>query len=197
MTSLAHPVQLNVDPPARIPRIHVVIRLALLLALGTIAWSAIYWLLYLALPALVALVVTQEGEERYRAEEAPRLVRWLRWLAGAYAYLWFLTGALPTAEGGPVDLRIRVGASPTPSSAMLREIYSIPALLVLLLLSTASGLLWLVAAAFVLVRERVPAGIAAFLMLTITFQFRLLAYHLSLVDRYPSLEERDVAHAPA
>jgi hypothetical protein len=197
MTSLAHPVQLHVEPPARIPRIHVVIRLALLLALGTIAWSTIYWLLYLAVPALVALVVIQVGEERYSAEEVPRLVRWLRWLAGAYAYLWFLTDVLPTAEGGPVDLQVRVGASPTPSSAMLREIYSIPALLLLLVLSAAGGLLWLVAAAFILATERVPAAIAAFLTLTITFQFRLLAYHLSLVDRYPSLEQRDVVHAPA
>jgi len=54
-----------------------------------------------------------------------------------------------------------------------------------------------VAALFVLVRERVPGGIARFIVAMLRYQFRLVAYHLSLVDRYPSLQEGTVVHAAA
>ena len=176
-------------------RIHVFIRLALLLAVGTIGLSSIYWLLYLALPALAAAVIVQKGDERTFAEEGPRVVRVLRWLAAAYGYLWLLTDTLPTSDGqSPVELEVEVGGTPTAASALLRLLYSLPALLLLAVLSLVAGLLWLVGAIFVLVRERMPAAIFDFLALTLRFQLRLFAYHLSLVERYPSLEESGVAH---
>jgi hypothetical protein len=83
------------------------------------------------------------------------------------------------------------------ASALTRLVTSLPALLVLALLSVVAGLLWIVAAVTVLVRERVPAGIARFIAIVLRYQFRLVAYHLSLVDRYPSLQEGTVVHATA
>lgn len=194
MTSFNHPVQLRVERPQRIPRVHVIIRLALLLALGTLTWSSIYWLLYLVLPALVALLVTQRGGARYLAEDGPRIVRVLRWLAGAYAYLWLVADVLPTTEtSGPVEFHVTVTGTPSVKSSLMRLLYSLPAVLLVVVLSCAGGLLWLVGAACILVNERLPDGIANFLVLTLRVQFRLLAYHLSLIDRYPSLEESGAA----
>src|SRR6185503_15779715 len=115
-----HPVQLHVERRPEARRVHVVTRAALLLALGAVGTSSLYWVLYLALPALAALVIIQKGGERALAEDAPRTVRVLRWLASAYAYLWLLTDALPTRQGGPVELSIEPGAPPTPTSALLR-----------------------------------------------------------------------------
>lgn len=184
-----HPVTLAIEPSPRIARLHVIIRLALLLALATIGCSSIYWLLYLSIPALVALLIAQNGGARYLTEDAPRIVRVLRWIAGAYGYLWLLTDVLPTAEaGGPVDLQVETSGIPTMTSALLRLVYSLPGLLLVMVLSLAAGLLWVVGAIFVLVTERMPALIADFLSLALRVQFRLIAYHLSLVDRYPSLE---------
>jgi hypothetical protein len=184
-----HPVQLTIARAARIPRIHVVIRLVLLLALGTIGCSSIYWFLYLALPALVAAVITQKGGPRYLGENAPKVVRVLRWFASAYGYLWLLTNDLPTSEGSHVDLQIAIGGAPTVASAVLRLLTSLPALLLVTAISLAAALAWLVAAAFVLAVERMPTMLADFLTLTLRVQFRMVAYHLSLVERYPSLEE--------
>jgi len=195
-----HPVQVQVEPAPHLARIHVVIRLVLLVALGTIGCSSLYWLLYLALPAMVALLVLQKGGDRYVAEDGPRLVRVLRWLAGAYAYLWLLTDVLPSAaaQDGAVRLDVAPGAAaPTAASALTRLFASLPALLLLALLSMVAAVLWLVGAVFVLVRERLPAAIADFLALTLRYQFRLAAYHLSLCDRYPSLEGTRVEHAPS
>jgi hypothetical protein len=190
-----HPVQLQVAYPIQTERIHVVTRLLFLLAFATLGWSAVYWALYLALPAAVAVVLTQKGSERYLSDDAPRIVRVLRWLASAYGYLWLLTDVLPTAQGSPVDLQIEAGGRPTASSALLRLLFSVPALVVLAVLSAASGILWVVGAVLILIRKRLPATIADILALTLRFQFQLIAYHLSLVDRYPSLRAERVAHA--
>jgi hypothetical protein len=192
MTS--HPVQLRVTPPPRIPRLHVVIRLALLVAIGMLGLSSVYWALYLAVPALVAAYVASIGGERYLTDEAPRFTRALRWLAGAYAYVWMVTDTPPKPEGGDVDLAIEPGPAPTMPSALLRLVYSIPALALLMILSFAAAVLWIIGALFVLVRERLPEPIADYLTLTLRYQFRLWAYHLSLVDRYPSLEPEPSVH---
>ncbi len=189
-----HPVQLHVEHPRQTERIHVVTRLAFLLAFAALGCSAFYWALYLALPATVAVVLTRKGGQRYLAEDAPRILPILRWLASAYGYLWLLTDVLPTAQGSPIDLNIEPGGRPTASSALLRLVFSLPALVVLAVLSAVSGILWVVGAVLILIRKRLPDAIADLLAFTLRFQFQLVAYHLSLVDRYPSLRADPVAH---
>jgi hypothetical protein len=192
-----HPVQLDVQLPGRTARVHVLTRLALLIAVGTLGISALYGALYLGLPALVSLAVAQKGSETYRTRYAPKVVTVLRWFAAAYGFMWMLTDVLPTAQGSPVDLRVEVSGQPTVGSSLLRLITSLPALLLLTILSAAASLLWIVAALFVVARERMPEGIARFIAATLRYQFRLVAYHLSLIDRYPSLQDHAVAHGAA
>jgi hypothetical protein len=177
-------------------RIQVLIRLVLLFALGAIGCSSLYWILYLVLPAIAAAMISVSGGERYLAEDAPAILRVLRWLAGAYAYLWLLTDTLPVSEGRsrPVELHVELEGTPTPKSALLRLVYSLPALLLLALLSMAASLLWAIAALVILVRARPSVTLAGFFALTLRYQFRLFAYHLSLVERYPSLAQEWVAH---
>ena len=197
-----HPVHFRVEPAERMQRIQVAIRLVLLIALGAIGCSSLYWFLYLALPALAALLISQHEPGHYLDEDAPRILRVLRWVAGAYAYLWLLTDTVPQGErGGPVELEIEPGGAPTTGSALLRLLYSVPAVLLLAVLSLVAALFWLVGAVFILVRQQLPAAIADYLALTLRYQFRLAAYHLSLVDSYPSLEQEhsasDVPHSGA
>jgi hypothetical protein len=194
---MGHPVQLHIDRPSRTSRIHVVTRLLLLVAVGALGCSSIYWALYLALPAAAMLLIARDGAERYLVDDSSRLIRILRWVAAAYAYLWLLTDSLPTSQGGPVDLQVMPSGRPTPASALLRVITSIPAALLMLVLWAVAGLAWIVGAASILVKEQMPGFIADFLALTLRVQFRLIAYHLSLVDRYPSLEGEGLKHAAA
>lgn len=190
-----HPIQLSVVPPSRTARIHVLTRLALLVALGAVGVSSVYWLLYLLLPTLAAMAILNKGGQRYLDEDGPRVVRALRWLASAYGYLWLLTDFLPTADGNPIDLRVELGGQPTAKRALLRWLLSLPALAVLAVLSFAAGLMWIVGAVSILAVERMPAPVADFLAVTLRLQFRLIAYHLSLTDRYPSLESPGLAMA--
>jgi len=192
-----HPVQLEVTIPGRTARLHVVTRLALMVALGVLGTSALTWAVYLAIPAVVALVISQKGGEHYLTDSSQPIVKVLRWFASAYGYIWMLTDVLPTTQGGPIELHVSPEGQPTMGSALLRLITSLPALLLLALLSALAGLLWIVAAVVVLVRERMPDAIARFIALVLRFQFRLVAYHLSIVDRYPSLQEGTLVHASA
>jgi hypothetical protein len=185
----AHPVQLHVLRAERIPRIQVAVRIVLVVALAIISWPAIYWLLYLTLPAIVALILLQKGLDTFRDRDAPRLVLALRWLAAAEAYLCFLTNEIPTSARGAVDLQVNLTGAPTAGSALVRLLFSLPALLLVALLSAASSLVWVVAALFALAMERIPRVLGDLLLFVLRLKYRLAAYHLSLVDRYPSLAE--------
>jgi hypothetical protein len=192
-----HPVHLTIERGPRPRRIHVLLRLVLMLALGFIGFSRVWGLVYLAVPALVALAIMHRGAGRYLAEDAPRIARGLRWVAAALAYLSLLTDALPTAEPGPVDLAIEPRGTPTAASALLRLLASLPALLLVAVLSFVAGICWVAGAVCILVAERLPAALASFLTLTLRVEMRLCAYHLSLVDAYPSLSEDVPAHDDA
>jgi len=66
-------------------------------------------------------------------------------------------------------------------------LFSLPALILLALLSVAAAVVWVTGAVFVLIGRRLPEIFADFLALTLTVQFQLAAHHLSPVDAYPSL----------
>jgi hypothetical protein len=186
-----HPVQLQIAGAPPRQRVHVLIRLALLAGIASVGWSSVYWLLYVILPAAVALVLTQKEPRRFLAEDAPRMSRVLSWLAAAYAYLWHLTDEFPTSSSKEKGVRLRIesGGNPSVSSALMRWLYSIPATLLLLVMSIPATILWIAAAVCILVERRVPEAIHRFMSLVLRYQFRLAAYHLSLVDGYPSLDE--------
>jgi hypothetical protein len=193
----SHPVQFHVER-SRMQRMQVVVRLAILAALGAVGCSSVYWLIYLALPAVAAVLVSRDGAERYLRDDAPPAARVLVWMAGAYAYLWLLTDALPGSDASdPVELAVEVGGKPTAGSALLRLITSLPALLLLAVLSMAAVPLWIVGAIAVLATERMPAALADFIAMKLRYQFRLVAYHLSLVDAYPLLVDAPLPHAPS
>jgi hypothetical protein len=193
---MSHSVIFHVDRPERMGRAHVLIRLLLLAALGVIGCSSVYWLLYLSLPAVAALLISQRNEgAAYLAEDGPKITRVLRFFAGAYAYLWMLTDRFPGAEdGGAVRFEVTPSGTPTVQSALLKLITSLPALFLLAIFSFVAGILWVIAALAVLFVKRVPEGVADFLAMTLRYQFRLCAYHFSLVAEYPSLSDDPVTY---
>jgi hypothetical protein len=190
-----HPVQLQVERQEGASRIHVVVRLVLLVAVGAIGCGPVYWLAYLASPALVALAILRRGADRYLADDARRIARALRWLVSALAYLSLLTDTPPTREPGPIELEIEPGGTPTATSALLRLLTSLPALLLVVVLSTLASFCWVVGVVCILVSTRLPSLCRDYLTLTLRTQVRFLAYHLSVVDAYPSVHEDRLAHA--
>jgi hypothetical protein len=181
-----NPVTLHVDrnqPPARI---HVLIRLLLLVAMGALGLSSIYWLLYLALPAVAAALISQKGADRYLDESLPAALPFLRSVAGFYSYLWLLTDEFPTTIGSlSAHFEVVPRGAPTVTSALLRLITSLPALLILAVMSMVAAFLWVVGALSILIARKLPAFVSDFIAMTLRLQFRLAAYHLSFVECYP------------
>jgi hypothetical protein len=193
---IRQPVQLRVEP-SPMSRAHVVVRIVLLLMVATVGCSSLYWLLYLALPAMAAVFISRDGADGYFTKDAPGAVRVLRLAAAIYAYLWLLTDDVPSADGdGAVELTVDVGGHPTVSSALQRLLTSLPALLLLALLSIVAAVLWVLGALAILATGRVPTAIADFITMKLAYQCRLIAYHLSLVDAYPSLADVPARHDP-
>jgi hypothetical protein len=178
---------MEVQRPTRMRRAHVLLRLVILLLVGSACWSSLYWLLYLGLPVIAALLVWPE-KDAYLGGDAVSIARLLRWVAAAYAYLALLTDAFPTSEAeGPVTLEIQRSGAPTVASALSRIVTSIPALLVLAVVTMVAGLVWVAGAVAILVYGQLPDPIAGFLSMALQYRMRFLAYHLSLVETYPSL----------
>jgi len=191
-----HPVQFQAAP-SRMSRVHVGVRLAAIVVLSSVACSSGYWLLYLAVPAFAALLIARDGPEGYLERDAPASIRVLQWLADAYAYLWLLTDAVPSAQVRPAPrLTIELGGKPTVGAALWRLVTSLPALLLLIVVSIVAAVLWIVGAISILATERVPSAITDFVAMKLRYQFRLVAYHLSLVDVYPVVADAPQPHAP-
>jgi len=181
----AYPVTFDVDRPEKFERPQVFLRILVAVIVYTVA-SGILGLVYLAVPAVAAVFVSQKGGEKYLAEDGPRVTGWLRWIVSFYAYLGILTDRFPTEKPEEiVRFEVQTGGTPTVGSALLRLIYSIPSAIVLAILSIVSAVIWLIAAVMVLIQESYPEGLYDFQRGILRWEARLLGYHASLVEQYP------------
>ncbi|MDO8612807.1 MAG: DUF4389 domain-containing protein [Dehalococcoidia bacterium] len=184
----AYPVTFDVTRPEKLERPHVFLRIlvAVILSIlgGALGW--IFGLVYLVLPVVAAIFVSQKGGERYLAEDGPRVTGWLRWVVAFYAYLGILTDRFPSEKPEEiVRFEVQTGGTPTVGSALLRLIYSIPSAFVLSILAVVSAVIWIIAAVMVLVQESYADGLYNFQRGILRWEARLLGYHASLVEQYP------------
>ena len=187
-----HPVKLVLEKPRRWARIHVLLRLGLLLALAVIGapLGYLYGVLYVVLPVVAALIVSQQGAAAYLTVTGPRIVRAMYWWNAAVAYLLLLTDRVPGdlrtqgPEGNHLQFDVAVGGAPTVGTALLRWLTSLPEFIALAVLWWIAGIVLLIAAITVLLVERVPDFALSYLEYLLVFQARLLAYHASLVETH-------------
>ena len=176
-------VSVEIERPQSFQRAHVFLRIALLVVIG---WLAHPWgLLWLGLPVIASILVSQKGGQRYLDENGPTMTRALNWILDLVAYLALLTDELPGQGAHPARFRVERSGSPTVGSALLRILYAIPSLIVLAILAFVGSIVWLAAVVLVLVAERNPEGLWGFLLALVRWEAWLLAYLASLVDKYP------------
>jgi Domain of unknown function (DUF4389) len=177
------PVTFNVERPPIFLRAHALLRIALLIVIGWIGHPL--GLLWLGLPVIAAILITQKGGGRYLEEDGPTVTRALHWILDLVAYLALLTDELPRRDGHAVRFEVERAGSPTVSSVLLRILYAIPSLIVLAVLTFVGGIVWMVALVGVLLNESYPDSLWRFLLGLVRWEANLLAYLASLVDRYP------------
>ena len=180
----------DTTPPAKFDRAQVFVRILILIILSVLA-GAFEWLfalLYLGIPVLAAVLISQKGPDRFLAESGDNMTKWLRYIIGFYAYLSLLTDRLPTGYSTlteAVRFEVRTSGSPSAGNALLRIILAIPSAVVLGLLWIVGMVLIVIAAISILVNESYPTGIYEFLRGLNRWEARLLVYLASLVEEYP------------
>ena len=189
------PVSFEIERPAAFKREHVFLRVAVLIVVG---WVGHPWgLLWLGLPVVAAILISQKGGQRYLDENGPAITRVLNWILDLAAYLALLTDELPGGGRHAVRFRVERSGSPTVGSVLLRILWAIPSLIVLAILSFVGALVWLVAAVSVLGDERYSEGLWRFLAGLVRWEAHLLAYLASLVDDYPPFTLASGSVSPA
>jgi Domain of unknown function (DUF4389) len=190
-----NPVGFEIERPAAFKREHVFLRVAVLIVVG---WVGHPWgLLWLGLPLVAAILVSQKGGQRYLDENGPAVTRVLNWILDLAAYLALLTDELPGGSRHAVRFQVQRSGSPTVGSVLLRILWAIPSLIVLAILSFVGAIVWLIAAVSVLVDERYGEGLWRFLAGLVRWEAHLLAYLASLVDDYPPFTLASGSVSPA
>ena len=92
---MSFPVTFDVERPPVFQRAHVFLRVALLVVAGWIGHP--FGLLWLSLPVVAAVLVSQKGGQRYLDESGPTVTRVINWILDLVAYLALLTDRLPEA----------------------------------------------------------------------------------------------------
>jgi Domain of unknown function (DUF4389) len=181
--SVGYPVVFDSIRPERFSRSQVLLRLVVLFIL----WAgSVGGVLYLGIPILAAIMISRKGGERFMAEDAPRVAGMLHWIVAFVAYFGFLTDRFPT-ERPETTARFDVVPSglPTVGTAVVRILTSIPSAIVLAVLVLLAMIIWLITAIAVLVAKNYPAALYGYQRAVVRWGARLVAYHASIVDRYP------------
>lgn len=182
-----YPVVVEVDSPVRFERAQLALRaLLLVLASAVLGGFGFLGLIYLALPAVAATLVSQKGGRGYLDEDGPAMTKALGVVVGILGYLLIVDERVPGIGGeGNVRLRIERSGTPTTGSALLRLLLAVPSALVLALLGFVSMVVWVIAALMILVEETYASPLYDFQCGVLRWQARLLAYLASLVEEYP------------
>jgi len=185
---MAHPVLFDVQRPSAYQRVQLALRFVLMFLMAavgcTLGW--LFGVLYIGLPIFAAWVISERGGERYLAESAPQVVRFLRWVIAFYAYLGLATDRPPlSASELDVTFEVELGGTPTTQSALLRLLRSVPAALALFFLGIVSAFLWVVGALGILFWKTVPEPVFDFQRGVLRWEARLFAFNASLVEEPP------------
>ena len=180
---MSDPVTFDVERPPVFRRVHVVLRVVLLVVISWIGHP--FGLLWLGLPVIAAVLIAQKDGRRYLDENGPKLTGILGWILAVLAYLALLSDRLPGGGSQPVRFEVERSGSPTVGSALLRILYALPSLIVLAILGLVGAIAWVIALLLILINENYPERFWRFLLALVRWEAWLLAYLTSLVDRYP------------
>src|SRR5262245_25812097 len=140
---MRYPVAFDIERPPVFDRAHVALRIAVLAVLGWIAHPV--GLLWLGLPVVAAVLISQKGGRRYLDEDGPTVTRVLNWIVDLAAYIALLTDQLPSRDAHAVRLEVDRSGSPTLRSSLLRIVSAIPSVIALAVLTWIGSIVWVIA----------------------------------------------------
>lgn len=198
---MAYPATFDIQIPQQFDKAQVILRVLIVVVLGALqagsallpvgnmvlgVGNALFGGMYLIIPIVAAVMIAQQGAEKYLAEAERGPTKWLRYLIMFYSYMTLATDKLQTH--GPeevVTFNVQPNGSPSVGQALLRIILGIPHAIVLGFIGIAVFVIWVICAISILASGSYPAWAADFIRGYLRWNARLLAYMASLVDEYP------------
>ncbi len=184
----AYPVIFDVQRQERYDKTQVAIRLVILIVLSLVG-VAFSWgsgLIYLGVPVVAVIMISQRGGEQYVAGAEQNMTKWLRMLMRAYAYIALLTDTYPSEDAAhPARFSIAPAGTPSAGGTLLRIITAIPHAIVLGILGIVAFVLLIVAGVQILLSERYSESIFNFVSGYLRWHGRVFAYMAGLVQEYP------------
>jgi len=182
---MAYPATFDVQRPTEFDKAHVVLRIVLIIVVSVFLESVL-GALYLLVPVLAAIMISQKGAEKYLSDAQDGPTKWLRYLMGFFSYVALATDKLPLEKPEEViEFDVQTTGTPTVGSALLRIILAIPHAIVLAILGIVFVIVWVIAAISILLNESYPEWAFSFIRGYLRWTARLYAYLASLVDEYP------------
>ena len=191
----------NIQRQEKYQRPQVAIRVLILIVLSII--GALGWvsgLLWLGIPVVAAILISQKGAATYFAESEQNMTKWLRYVTAFYAYIGMLTDKLPNEDPKQtLQFDVTPSGDPTVGGVLLRIILAIPHGIVLALLGIVAFVLLVIAAIMILIQESYPEGIFTFLRGYLRWEMRVYTYLAGFSQDYPpfALDTGDESIAPA
>ena len=197
-TGMRDPIVFDVPDEPHHDRVQVLLRVLVMIFLGAIGApiGGIFWVLYLGLPIVAAVLVGSRGADWYRTEAGNHGVAWLRWFLGVCAYLGLLRDRLPVSLAEPgVRLDVTPDGTPTVGGALVRLITSIPAAIVLWLLAIIGVVVWIIGAVGILATRGLPGFVARYQRGALRMLARYFVHHASLATGMAPIAF-DTGHEP-
>jgi hypothetical protein len=184
---MAYAATFDVTSPQKFEPAQVILRVLIGIVLNIFQiGSFVFGGMYLILPVVAAVLISQKKAEAYLAEAEQGPVKWLRYVLMFYSYMALATDRLQTEKPEEVvRFNVTPTGTPTVGSALLRIILGIPHAIVLALLGIVFAIMWLISAVSILISGSQPQWALSFIHGYLRWVARLMAYMASLVDEYP------------
>src|SRR5437868_14709021 len=139
-----YPVTFDIAYPAKMDRVQIAIRIGILIVLSILG-GAISWIwggMYIIIPVVAAIMISQRGGEKYVTEADENMTKWLRLPMAFHAYLGLLTDRLPNEDPREtLTFDVRPTGTPSAGQTLLRIIPGIPHYIAIALLDIVALIL--------------------------------------------------------
>lgn len=182
-----YPVSYNIAQPEKFQRIQIALRFIIVLLfwlIGPLAY--IFSVVYLLIPFISAILISQKGSERFLLESNSNITKWLSYFIGFQTYLVLLTDKMPIEAPSTIfQLKVQPSGKPTIGDPLFRIILTLPHFIVLGIVGIPFIVFYPLASIFVLATETYPEFLFSYFRGYIRWTTRVYFYLAAVVEEYP------------
>ena len=186
-SNMSYPVNFDISQPEKFQRIQIALRFIIIFLFWIInLLSYLYVGLYLLVPLVASILISQKGAERYLRESSTNITKWLSYLVGFNAYMGLLTDKLPIENVMThFNLKVQPGGKPTIGDPIVRIILVLPHYIVLSIIAIPFIVFYPLAAIFILATETYPELLYSYFRGYVRWQTRVYFYVTAVIEEYP------------